>query len=37
MSLIEAWDRQQELYIGGREARFDDRVVMAVEPEHGPT
>lgn len=23
MSLIEAWDRQQELYIGGREARFD--------------
>jgi SAM-dependent methyltransferase len=23
MSLIEAWDRQQQLYIGGREARFD--------------
>ncbi len=23
MSLIEAWDRQQEYYIGGREARFD--------------
>lgn len=23
MSLIEAWDRQQELYIGAREARFD--------------
>ncbi len=37
MSLIEAWDRQQELHTGGSEARFDDRVVMAVEPEHGPT